>query len=115
LYANNVKFESSLWDLKLIFGQTDQTFGPNAIIQHTAVTIPWPQVKLLLFGLSVTLAEQEGRTGRIALIKGLSGAKIPEQMRKAVRDEGTVSDETWKAIRKIYEDFIAANPEAAPK
>ena len=50
----------------------------------------------------------------LADYRGLTAGQMT-RLRKAVRDEGTVSDETWKAIRKIYEDFIAANPEAAPK
>jgi hypothetical protein len=114
LYANNVKFESSAWDLKLIFGQTDQSLGPNVIVQHTAVTLPWPQVKFLIFGLSIALTEHEGRNGRIPLMRGLLG-EIPEEMPQVVRDEGNVSDKTWKALREIYEDFIAVNPDAAPK
>src|SRR5689334_3796431 len=65
LYANNVKFESSVWDLKLVFGELDQSLGPNVVVQHTAITIPWPQIKLLLFGLNISLTEHEGRAGRI--------------------------------------------------
>ena len=111
LYANNVRFESSLWDLKLIFGQNDQSLGPNVVVQHTAITIPWPQVKVLHLGLGLLLAEQESRIGRIKLMKGLIG-EIPEQMPQVARDTGNLSEEAWKSLRKLYEDFIAANPEA---
>ena len=46
-YANNVLFETSVWDLKMIFGQLDQRLGQNAVVQHTAVAVPWPQVKIM--------------------------------------------------------------------
>jgi hypothetical protein len=114
LYANNVTFESSLWDLKLVFGQTDQHIGSNAIVQHTAITIPWAQAKVFAYTLSLLLADQEDRSGRIQLKKGII-AEFPEQMPKAVRDSGDVSEKTWKRLRKLYEDFAAANPEIAAK
>ncbi|HEV7674748.1 MAG TPA: DUF3467 domain-containing protein [Candidatus Angelobacter sp.] len=114
LYANNVMFESSLWDMKLVFGQTDQNIGPNAIVQHTAVTIPWAQAKVLAYTLSLALADQEARSGRIQLKKGIIG-EFPEQMPKALRDSGEMSEETWKALRKMQQDFVAANPELALK
>lgn len=46
LYANNVQFEWSQLDLKLIFGQLDQSRGKAQIEQHTAMTIPWMIAKL---------------------------------------------------------------------
>jgi hypothetical protein len=113
-YANNVQLEPSLWDLKLVFGQNDQQVGPNAVVQHTAMTLPWAQVKVLIYALRLALIDQESRSGRVQLKRGLI-AEFPEQMPKAVRDSGEVSDETWKALRKLYEDLAAANPEIAQK
>jgi hypothetical protein len=110
LYANSVACETSLWDLKLVFGQNDQHIGPNAIVQHTAVTIPWAQVKVLLYTFSLLLTDQEGRSGRIQLKKGLIG-ELPKQMPQQARDSGEVSEETWRKMRALYEDLIAANPE----
>jgi hypothetical protein len=52
-YANNVYYEASAWDLKLIFGQLDQQNGAK-IVQHTAITVPWPLVKLMIFLASRT-------------------------------------------------------------
>ena len=44
LYANNVQLESSVWDLKIMFGQLDQAKGPNVINQHTAMTMSHTQI-----------------------------------------------------------------------
>jgi hypothetical protein len=64
-YANNVQLESSAWDLKLIFGQLDQTGGKANIAQHTAVTIPWAQAKLLAYFLQANVFFQEKLHGKI--------------------------------------------------
>jgi hypothetical protein len=37
-YANNIQFEWSQFDLKLIFGQLDQSAGKVRVEQHSAVT-----------------------------------------------------------------------------
>ena len=53
LYANNVQFESSIWDVKLIFGQFEQ--AKSEIEQHTAITLPWSQAKLAAYYFMVNL------------------------------------------------------------
>jgi len=67
LYANNVRFESSVWDLKLIFGQLDQSTGGEVIELHTAVTIPWTTAKILLHYLRVNIALHELENGKIRM------------------------------------------------
>lgn len=114
LYANHVGLEGSLWDLKLVFGQTSQNISPNAVVQHTAVTLPWAQVKVLLYALTLAMIDQEAGNGRIRLKKGLI-AEFPQQMPKAIREAGEVSEETWKALRKVYDQLIADNPELVGK
>ena len=64
-YANNVYFEQSVWDLKLIFGQLDQREGKVLIKQHTAITLPWTQVKLLSYWLKGHLEAYEMANGKI--------------------------------------------------
>jgi hypothetical protein len=96
-YANYSYLETSLWDLKIQFGQVDPSLG-NTVPIDTAVTLPWPQAKVLAYFLSVHLAAYEALNGRIKIPLGI----IPQ------------ADES-QAFRKLYEEFIAANPEAAPK
>jgi hypothetical protein len=95
-YANYSHIESSLWDSKILFGQTDQTLG-NTVPVHTAMTFPWPQLKVLAYFLSVHLAAHEADNGRIKVLTGI----IPEPSPTAI-------------FRGMYEKFIAENPEAGP-
>src|SRR5438045_7215 len=66
VYANNVQFLSSAMDLKMTFGQSDQR--PNGswfVEQHTAVTIPWIQAKIMLFFLHANIFFHENANGTI--------------------------------------------------
>jgi hypothetical protein len=112
-YANNTLFEPSNWDLKIIFGQTDASLGVNAVVQHTGIAVPWAQAKLMIYFITLNLLIHEGNAGRVSVPKGLIPV-VPEEMPKLFRDQGT-SAETWKAMRRLYLDFVASNPEAATK
>ena len=107
-YVNNAQFLSSSWDLKVVLGELDQTLGPNVVVQHSAITMPWSHAKLMAFFLLVHVTGHESETERILVPKGI----IPEFPEEP--PPGT-SEKTAKALRKLYEDFIAANPEAAPE
>src|SRR5712671_4562050 len=66
-YANNVMFEPSFWDLKMIFGQLDQQEMPATVVQHTEMTVPWATAKLMSYFLQVFLAIHESDNGKIKL------------------------------------------------
>jgi hypothetical protein len=107
-YANNVQLLSSNWDLQLLFGELDQADGPNVIQQHTAITLPWAQVKVLLYFLKQHVDGHEAEFGRI---------KIPPRIVPPVPDERpkTVNEDVWKQLQDNYEKFIKANPESVEK
>jgi hypothetical protein len=67
LYANQVNFESSVWDLKLIFGLLDQHKAAPFVEQHTAISIPWVQAKLGAYYLQIALAVYEAENGKIKI------------------------------------------------
>lgn len=67
VYANNVYLEPSAWDLKAIFGQLDQRQGKVTIRQHTAVTVPWTQAKILMFWLRGYLEFHEKTQGKVII------------------------------------------------
>jgi hypothetical protein len=77
VYANNVYFESSAWDLKIIFGQIDQSTGTVTVKQKVAVTIPWTQAKLTLFWLRVQVELIERQSGKIAIRNDLVPPEWP--------------------------------------
>jgi hypothetical protein len=110
-YANNVHLLSSNWDLQLIFGEIDQSQGPNTVLQHTAISIPWPQAKVLLYFLGVHVGSHESEFGRIKIPAGI----IPAVAGEKPKSLDKVSENSWKELRRQYEEFIKANPESAPK
>ena len=67
LYANNVRFEPSVWDLKMVFGELDQSAGATVVEQHTAISVSWRQAKLLAYYIEVNLVIQEADNGYIYL------------------------------------------------
>lgn len=64
IYANNVRFEGNVWDLRILFGQLDRDSAGEAMIDWRAgVTVPWPLVKILVFFLSTNLYGHEEAQG----------------------------------------------------
>ncbi len=67
LYANNVIFEKSVWDLKMIFGQLDQSQQQFVVEQHTAITVSWSHAKLMAYLLAVNVALHEIDNGLVTI------------------------------------------------
>jgi hypothetical protein len=106
-YANSVMFESSAWDLRLLFGQLDQVSGAGIIKQHLGVTIPWPQAKLMLFWLRLQVeAAEMGVNARIPIRKDLLPQEAPELTPEQEQDPAN------RAVRELYiklrEEFLAS-------
>ena len=66
-YANNVRFESSVWDLRLLFGLLDQSGTPTTVQQHTTINVPWQHAKLMTYFLYVNVLLYESVHGRIKI------------------------------------------------
>jgi hypothetical protein len=102
-YANNTFFEGSVWDLKIIFGELDQKLGPNVVMQHTALTLPWAQAKILSHFLRVHLAGYEAEHGRIEIPKNILNEISP------ALPENT-DPHIWEAVYKAYKQTLIENP-----
>ncbi|MGO9403751.1 MAG: hypothetical protein ACLPVW_09815 [Terriglobales bacterium] len=117
-YANNTFFESSAWDLKVIFGSVDQSIAPNHVTQHTGISLSWAQVKVLIFLLRFQMIAHEARLGKVRLPPGIINpipAIPPADIKAFLGTHGGSGDiEAYKKARALYEEFIATNPEAAP-
>jgi len=108
-YANNVKFEPSVWDLNFVFGETDQQLGPMVVVQHTAMSLSWPQVKIVAYFLRAYLAAHEAQNGRIKIHPGIIPPvpeEIPEETPDPVEFKKAVD-----AMLKNYDEFVRENPE----
>lgn len=66
-YANNLKFEASVWDLKMIFGMLDQSQTPSVVHQQLSVNIPWIQAKLAMYFIYVNLVFHESANGAVKI------------------------------------------------
>ena len=73
-YANNILLEPGNWDLKIFFGQW---YEQDGIDWHTAVTLPWPQIKILIYYLRVNLAIFENSNGPVKVPKNAL-PRLPE-------------------------------------
>ncbi len=71
LYANNVRYESSVWDLKLLFGVLEQNSvsqgiaGADVVELNTAMSMSWPAVKIMAYYLQLNIALHELENGKI--------------------------------------------------
>jgi hypothetical protein len=110
VYANHSVLEYSAWDLKLIFGETDQTISVNTIVQHTAVRLSWPQIKILSYFLQIHLAAYESDQGRLKVPAGVIPGIIPPDTETAKKFPN--ARKVYEAWTKLHDDFLAANPEA---
>lgn len=109
VYANHIQFETSGWDLRIRFGQLDQKLGQNTVVEHTAVTIPWAQVKLMAYLLRVNLAIHEHLNGRITIPPGIIANE--ELIRKAA-EQYRNSEGVTAEMLKLFKEFVEENPEA---
>ncbi len=106
-YANNVYYESGAWDLKLIFGQLDQRDGKIKVIQHSAITLPWPLVKIMTYWLRGQVEAHEAMNGKIRI----PPAVIPQAL-PPLTEENKKSDVNAETIYKIFnrlrEEFVSS-------
>jgi len=109
-YANNVVMEPNAWDLKLIFGKIDFAKGANTVVQHSALTLPWSQVKVGIYLLQFHLAVYEKLYGKVTVPKGVINPPIPptEDQQK----ENPHSRKIFEALQELFRRFSEANPEA---
>lgn len=104
-YANNSLFEPSVWDLKIIFGQLIRAKdGKPGVDWHTAITLPWPQVKLFSYYLQINLAMHEFENGAVKVPERLYPADLTPTEDERKDKERMVMLET---LQKMRQEFIA--------
>jgi hypothetical protein len=105
LYANNVQIKPTIFDLKLVFGEIDQQDGKIVVEQHTSMTIPWVQAKLLVYYLQVTIFGQELEHGPIHFPAALLPPEPPPPHDNA--EQGTRI--FYEYIKRLRAEFITKN------
>jgi hypothetical protein len=103
-YANNFHFEQSAWDLKIIFGQLEQHTGTSEIDWHTAITIPWLQVKLVAYFLRLQAAWNEMQNGYVAI----PASVMPKEPEMPVGELANIPvNVAWYEVsKKIYKEMF---------
>ena len=107
-YSNNVQFDFSAYDLKLIFGEQEQ-FGENRsfVEQHSSVTVTWLQAKLLQFFLQNYIAIYEANYGKINIPTELLPKEIDpptEEQQKNVPK----AKEIFEILKTRREQFLSS-------
>lgn len=105
VYANNIRFETSYWDMKLVFGELDQSEGKQVVDQHTAVSVPWGQVKLMIYYLQLNLAFYEAVHSKVKIPDDLWPLEIvplPEELMKNPQIKAS-----FDYVQKLREKFVA--------
>jgi hypothetical protein len=105
-YANNSRFETSVWDLKILFGQLEQHSGSAVIDWHTAVTIPWMHAKVLIYFMRVNMVFHElGPSGTIKVHPNVKPPKpVPPSEQEKKDTPG--AEEIYKAITKLHAEMF---------
>ena len=105
VYANNSRFEPSVWDLKLIFGQLAQHEAGPGEDWHTAVTVPWIQAKLLSYYLRLNLAYHEHQHGPFNVPSAVSPQLVDPPTEEQLRSDPKLL-ELYKVHKRIHEEMF---------
>ena len=106
-YANSILYESSSWDLKLIFGQLDQSGGRIRVVQHSAITVPWTQAKLMVYWLKGQIEAHELANGKIHMPPSIIPPPLPpftEEMKKSDPNAEAV----YNIFNRLRDEFISS-------
>jgi len=104
LYANNVQFQPSEWDLKAIFGEVDFENGKPFVQQHTSIAMPWLQAKILLYFLALHVGAYELGNGKIVIPAGVLPPEPP--LPTGELESNTLAMQVHEYAKKMREMFI---------
>lgn len=105
LYANNFQIERTIFDLKLIFGQLSESGGKLHVEQHSSVTLPWIQAKLLMYFLQMNIAGFEFQNGKIKIPTDLLPPPLPPLSPEQENDPKI--RELLDLLKSLREQFVS--------
>ena len=103
-YSNNINFQQSEWDLKLIFGQLDWEEDHYVVEQHTAITVAWLQAKLMIYYLSVQMGVYEKFHGKIPIPPAAMPPQPPPPTEEQAKDPAVAP--MYDYMQKRWEEFM---------
>jgi hypothetical protein len=112
LYANNVRFEPTFWDLKLVFSQLDASDQDAIIIQpHTAISLAWAEAKVAAFLLLLQVEAYEADNGRIHLAPRVIPRR-PDSSDPSI--SGAAAKKLLEYAAWVHDQFFGDNPYIPP-
>jgi hypothetical protein len=108
-YANHVATNPTGWDLRLTFSCIDTASTPNALLQHTAISLPWPTVKCLTYLLRLQLIAYETLNGHVPMPTG--GLNPPLESVPAEFKHLPKAKTVQESVLKLWDEFVKENPE----
>jgi hypothetical protein len=101
-YANNVRFDSTAFDLTMMFGQVAESLPDNSanyVDQKVEIKLSWLQAKVMAIFLSINVAAQEEKLGAIQVPKFVFGTDLQHLANTALTLE-----EMFLDIIKVFDD-----------
>ncbi|HEX9545404.1 MAG TPA: DUF3467 domain-containing protein [Pyrinomonadaceae bacterium] len=105
-YANSIIYESSSWDLKLVFGQLDQSEGTVKVVQHSAITLPWTQAKLMLYWLRGQIEIHELLNGKIHIPPPVIPPP-PPPLTEEIKKSDQNAEVVYSIFNRLRDEFLA--------
>lgn len=103
VYANNVRFEMSAWDLRMFFGQLMPGGAPE-IDWHTDIAIPWALAKLMHLYLGINIMLYERQNGKIAVPKNVMPAPVVNPP-DGIDTSNPEAFETFQRVQQQLKEF----------
>jgi hypothetical protein len=106
-YANNIRFEPSIWDLRIYFSQVLEYGSPAIIEQRGVITVPWLQAKAMALFLALNVAAHEETDGPIRIPSTLLGPAL-----KSIEDRHITLEQIFGEIIKTKANSTISSSEA---
>jgi hypothetical protein len=105
-YANNVRYEQTVHDVTIVFGQSDMSTGTEVVKQNIAVTVPWAVAKLALYYLSINLHFYELYNGKIPIPANQVPPPFSEPSEEVLKADPNAM-KAFELANKLREQFIS--------
>lgn len=99
-YASSTIFDNNFWNARIVFGELMSEDGKPVIEQHTVVSMPWTQAKMLAAYLFMNIFGHEQRNGVVEMPETLL-PDIPEARPGIPEDQLALAQMRVKQLRAM--------------
>ncbi|HEY3929142.1 MAG TPA: DUF3467 domain-containing protein [Candidatus Koribacter sp.] len=110
-YANNVYFDTSAFDVKMMFGEMRRDSTSVFIRQDTSVTMTWEEAKITAIYLALNVIGHEDTHGPLCLKEGVRPAAVSaDEARLPLREFFEVALRRYRDQKKEEEAKESEQP-----